>query len=171
MNLEKSREHIDNAEWSQYQSGLLPEPQASALELHVRDCGQCQEKILALIDGEAIPKDDMRIPDDFTHCVMVRLSQMQQQKAEVRKQDWHKRKGLLFYYTAAAAITLFLMAGGAFQALVDSGSQAMAITNKETAPVRQFNLDWSDKVVYQAASWIQSFETQGIRRVNNEKEK
>lgn len=170
MNLEKFRGHINNAEWSQYQAGLLPEPQAGALELHVRDCGQCQEKILALMEEE-IPKDNMRIPDDFTHCVMVRLGQIQQQKAEVRKQDWHKRKGLLFYYTAAAAITLFLMAGGAFQALVDSGSRAIAITNKETVSVRQFNLDWSDKVVYQAASWIQSFETQGIRRVNNEKEK
>lgn len=123
------------------------------------------------ITGEEIRAAEALLSSDFTDRLMDRLPRERVPLKHTAKPNRSSKKNLLVYYTAAASVTLLLMASGVFQALVDTGTKAAAVVSIESTKAQRLNLDWSSPVVSQAAGFLQNFETRNIGRDKIEKEK
>ncbi|MBZ4652883.1 MAG: hypothetical protein JG781_221 [Peptococcaceae bacterium] len=164
--------HYTQAEWLLFRQGLLAKEKVYIMEEHLAQCDQCLAHFLSLISEEEVKEADEFLSPDFSDKV---INTVKGEKTIIRKSPHklkEKQKNMFAYYVAAAAITLIFMSTGFFQSLIDTGPRIVSLAASPENRSREWDLNWSGKVVNKAALWLRDFETQNdIRRFEGETKK
>lgn len=108
--------HYTPEQWSDFKQHNLTETVCREMEQHLQVCDQCMDLWLELITDTEMAQAAQIIPDNFSQNTL-KLAQAQPPLSLSANRS--KRRKLMAYYTAAAAITLMLVSGGVFQSIVD----------------------------------------------------
>lgn len=128
------------------------------IEEHLLTCDRCLDTFLSFITVEEVEQARLKISPDFTKRILKKASRQGKIKTKSSRQN-------LSFYVAAALLTLVFMGNGFFQMLVNFEPK---LESPRRLQELNLNLDWSDRVVNQTATWIEKFETQS-KEVRNEK--
>lgn len=183
--------HFKQEEIRQYKEGLGEEKLRQQIETHLGCCEVCQEVFLTLVLPEEVRQAAELLSPNFTETMLTTLSDNNNNNNNknnniiaIRKSGekagraqtifTEKRQSLFIYYVGAAVITLFFVSNGLFQRIVDVTPQMALLTETErTKRVERgedgFSL--SKEAVNKAALWIENFEAQEVRRINDEEKK
>lgn len=149
--------HFSSEEWRALGQGP-DEEKNNVMEKHLLECDACLQLFLKGIDETALEQARAVIPPDFTarSCALIEADARRKEKYPARFQS----KGFLAYYAAAAAITIMLTSGGAFQALNHTALRnlpshsAVQAENKYEAML--FN--WPSRLQEKTAGWLGAIE-------------
>lgn len=159
--------HYTRQEWIDFKKHRLPEEKQLQMEQHLQVCDSCMDVWLGLIGQEEIDKAAGMIPDDFGRKAM-QLVRAQDKPVSPLSSNVNKRRRLLAYYTAAAAITLTLVSGGVFQTIVNGLAyrQTQQISAIE-GPAR-FLYSWPEQLSKTSTQYLQKIELsknlKGVKR-------
>lgn len=112
--------HYTREEWLDYKKGLTDKKHI--MERHLRNCEQCKNLFLTLINESELCEADSIIPAGFSTATMRYIENKQVVQKSLRHGRNQQRK-LLGYYAIAAAITLMLVNQGFFQLAVKEVSR------------------------------------------------
>lgn len=145
--------HFSLDEWTRYKLGQVSDTDAFLMSNHLMDCPRCLDLYTSLIDNEDIKAAGKHIPDGFIESVMTAV------KKEALKKTGHskasrRRPGqlarIMAYYTAAAAITLFLTGAGAFDLLLEKSAGwsefDMEQYRKNERSLQQMEMKWNNQL-------------------------
>ncbi|HBQ86902.1 MAG TPA: hypothetical protein DD811_10550 [Syntrophomonas sp.] len=157
--------HYTQQEWIDFKKHRLPEEKQLQMEQHLQVCDSCMDVWLGLMGQEEINAAAEVIPDDFGRKTM-QLVRAQSKPVSSLFSKVNKRRRLLAYYTAAAAITLMLVSGGVFQTIVNGLAyrQTQQISAIE-GPARLL-YSWPEQLSKTSAQYFQKIElTRNLKEV------
>lgn len=103
--------HYNLDEWKLYINDLIDENERIDMENHLFKCDECLEIYLNAVNESDLVKEVLN--QDFTNDV---IKTIRNEKA-LNKKENRSTLNVFMYYTAAAAVTLFLMSQGFFTAI------------------------------------------------------
>lgn len=153
------------AQWSKFKMGEIKCEQEKKMEDHLRQCTECMDKYLSLINEDEERCAKLSISLDFNKVAMEKIYKEPVNIKRIMEKRKIRRKNLLIYYTAAASITLIIMSSGMFNHIVDSGTKvtSMAADVHKSIQIKK-EFDISKSIVSRTANWIKSFESNNDRR-------
>ncbi len=156
--------HFNEKEWQMFRRGEYPKGRSRFMEEHLQGCQKCLDAFLNSINEEEIAQAQKAIPPDFTDTVISMINREDAREARGPSPcfRWVKQsQNLLAYYAAAAVLTIALMGGGAFQALVKGYSNVAGTTELNSQKIEQkMDIQFSKKIVDQTHQLIIRFENQ-----------
>lgn len=149
--------HYDQIEWVLYKEKLLDKKIYKEMEEHLYECDQCLDTFLSLIDDLEIEEAGHIIPEDFTDNIMVNIKNIRPIKKKKIKQT-KLPQDFFIYYTAVAAVTILLTAGGVFGKMVESVPRITASINvQEENSMQNVVYDFSETITKKTSSFINDF--------------
>lgn len=112
-----------------------------AMEDHLLKCDECLDLFLLAVEQADLNAVERRIPADFSRKVSNML--LEPVIPELPRKDFRPR-WLAANYVAAALLTVMLMGGGVFQALIIKASEV---------PVKHPSSNYSQKINSFLSSW------------------
>lgn len=142
--------HYSREKWRSFKLGRLPVDERRAMEEHLYSCDRCLSFYLATVERRDEELAELLLPPDFTERVLGGLP------AGSRRRSSGQWKSLLLqYYAVAAAITLFLLASGWFEAVTQKIPRTMEQTGLVTRRVEEhLPFGWSERLTNFASSRI-----------------
>jgi anti-sigma factor RsiW len=131
-------DHLNQAKWSEYVKGQLPNDLHSELEKHLYECEECLVLYMQTLDEIEI---DIEPSSDFTDVVMNHIS------TDTKKDT--QKKSVFLHYAVAAAITLALMFSGVFEGIANAMSeveQERAVDTSVSERILDKSLLWLDQI-------------------------
>lgn len=155
--------HFSSEEWRNLGKGLNNEIQIE-MEKHLLDCDACLQLFLEGIDEAALDEARNAIPSDFTArtCALIKAGERKTERYPAHFQ----RKGLLAYYTAAAAITIMLTGGGVFQSL--NNASINLPTNPAVHDASKYEsilFNWPAQLQEKTAGWLNTINLESYKEV------
>ncbi|MGI6704095.1 MAG: hypothetical protein ACOX42_08810 [Clostridia bacterium] len=152
--------HFGREEWKVFVEGTLGEEKSAAMEEHLLICDRCVEDYLSCFSGEDVATDVVELHPRFTSNVMNRIEGIEsKRRGGTKKRD-------IFYYTAAACLTLLFMSVGVFEGFAGMIPEIINTGMEINAPLRPdsqsiIGFGWSDKLMDSTLTFIDTMKPKG----------
>ncbi|HAA34489.1 MAG TPA: hypothetical protein DCD97_04175 [Firmicutes bacterium] len=145
--------HYSREEWKGFMEGTLEEEKSGAMEGHLLTCEQCVSEYLSCFSEEGESGDVIELHPQFTSSVMKRIEGM-----EAKRRGKAKRRDI-FYYSAAACLTLFFMFAGVFEGFAGvipeiAKADMQMITSSRSGNQDIIEFGWSDKLMNSTLTFL-----------------
>ena len=152
--------HYSRKEWEAFAGGTLEKGKSGAMEEHLLSCELCAGEYLSFFSGEGAAGNVIELHPHFSAKVMKTIKGM-----ETRRRERAKRRDV-FYYSAAACLTLFLMFAGVFEGfagIIPAITEArMEITiSAQPANRSVIEFGWSDELLNSAVTLLDAMKSKG----------
>lgn len=138
--------HFDLNEWTTYTKGLTKEEVRERMESHLLTCEECLNIYLSAIEKSQDQQEKVLASPNFTDQVMTKIYQKVTPKGRENKYGYSSK--MLFYYAAAACITIILTFSGTFQFLSDNVlSSTVRITESSVGIEEKLVNGWPEQIV------------------------
>jgi hypothetical protein len=129
------------------------------MENHLACCDQCLGHYLSCITPDRQQKAIEQLNPGFTDGVIAKISHSAAQKRRYKTSN--NGRDIIFYYAAAACITLFLMSVGVFENAAEtitqvskSGIPEEKLVRLEVKDIVEFG--WTDKLMHKTLTLVDS---------------
>jgi|LSQX01.2.fsa_nt_gb hypothetical protein len=146
--------HYSREEWKAFKEGTLEEEKAGAMEGHLLACEQCVSEYLSCFSEEGESGDVIELHPQFTSSVMKRIEGI-----EAKRREKAKRRDI-FYYSAAACLTLFFMFAGVFEGFagmipeITKKADMQMITSSRSGNRDIIEFGWSSKLMNSTLTFL-----------------
>lgn len=152
--------HYCREEWKAFMAGTLEEEKFGAMEEHLLTCEQCVSEFLSFFSEEGAAGDVIELHPRFTSGVMKRIEGM-----EAKRRGKAKRRDI-FYYSAAACLTLFFMFAGVFEGFAGiipkiSKADMEIVTSSQSGNQGIIEFGWSDKLMNSTVMFLDTMKPKG----------
>ncbi len=152
--------HYSREEWKAFTGGILEGEKIGAMEEHLLLCDQCVREYLSCFSEEGVAGNVIELHPRFTSNVMKRI-----EGVEAKRRGRAKGRDI-FYYTAAACLTIFFMFAGVFEGFA---GMIPEITQGRLEIQRPFTDDnqsiiefgWSDKLMNSTLTILDTMKPKG----------
>ncbi|NLX92008.1 MAG: zf-HC2 domain-containing protein [Firmicutes bacterium] len=152
--------HYSREEWKAFLEGTLEEEKCGAMEEHLLTCEQCVSEYLSFFSEEGEAGGVIEFHPRFTYGVMKRIEGM-----EAKQREKAKRRDI-FYYFAAACLTLFFMFAGAFEGFAEiipeitkADMEIFASSGAGNQGIIEFG--WSEKLMNSTVMFLDTMKPKG----------
>lgn len=105
--------HYSREEWKAFAEETLRDERSKTMEKHLLTCNRCLQLYLSCFPESSAAGDALELHPLFTSRVMQRVEGL-----DAGRKGRSKRQETIFYYAAAACLTLFFMFAGVFEGFV-----------------------------------------------------
>lgn len=165
--------HFSIDEWQAFTLKTIDPEILSEMEIHLQLCDSCQEFYLDLIEQNDLDAAQAVIPLNFTDSVINKVYKQSSTAIVVKlptKKPRPSRKSIFAYYVTAAVLTLFLMSGGVFDAMVDQSMHLSQVCMLQSQNIEaQVGKDWSTPIFKDSSQWRNNLTIEKERNVKDAK--
>ena len=165
--------HFSTDEWQAFKQKTIEPDIYNEMEVHLQFCKSCQEFYLDLIEQSDLDLAKAVIPPDFTDSLLNRLD-MQPIAPVIINFPTTKprlnRKSIFAYYVTVAVLTLALMRGGVFDAMVDQSMRISQVCMLQSQNIEsKVSKDWSSQLFKDGSQWMHNLSIEKERNVKDAK--
>ena len=152
--------HYSREEWKAFMERTIEEEKSGAMEEHLLRCDQCVSEYLSFFSEEGAADDVIALHPRFTSRVMKRIESMEaKRRGRVKRRD-------IFYYSAAACLTIFFMFAGVFEGFAGLIPKIAKVDMEIVTSSRSDNqgivkFGWSDKLMNGTLTFINTMKPKG----------
>jgi hypothetical protein len=151
--------HYSVEEWRMFADDLVSHEMRILMENHLACCDQCLGHYLSCITPDRQQQAQERLDPGFTGKIIAEIS------LSVGKKQYNNKRNngrdVIFYYAAAACITLFLMGIGVFE---DAAEALIQVSKAGIPEDRLIHFDmgeivefgWTDKLMHKTLTLVDS---------------
>ena len=152
--------HYCREEWKAFMDGILEEEKSGAMEEHLLTCEQCLGEYLSCFSEEGAASDVIELHPRFTSSVMKKIEGVEaKRRGSVKRRD-------IFYYSAAACLTLFFMFAGVFEGFAGiipeiTKADIAIFTSSQSGNQGIIEFGWSDKLLNSTVAFLDTMKPKG----------
>jgi hypothetical protein len=157
--------HFTREDWKAFAKGQVVERKHREMEQHLMVCDACAEKYLSFFSEKNAACPAVEISPQFTSNVMKRINGL-----EVPGRKERSKKRDIFYYCAAACLTIFFTSAGVFEGFAEvipaaARTRIQAEHSFETGNISIIKYGWSDRLLNNTLTFIDAIKPKGEEEV------